>query len=306
MYKHLLTLSTFLVISICAANAGNAQIDIDGFTDATNDRFTNSSSFVGAGLDFSGVVRSQGWATLISDNVVITASHLPVSPNRVLRFFPGNDPNATPILRNVGTTSQRIGTTDLFLRVLDAPVPESIARYNLATEQISRDPNAGIVDAGGLQGLNAFMVGVSPTDHPTVDTDIAVGRNLISGYAEDFTFTVSGSDFTGDLLFLVKDDPSDPDYVEFESQLTSGDSGAPLFVEENGELLLLGVNSVSGSLDNGLGVSGITYLGNDVAQINAFIASNSAVPEPGSLGFATLVGFLALSRRRRRLVSVKA
>ena len=67
----------FLCAGFLLAFSGSlsAQTIIADFTDATNDRFTNSSSFIGADYDFSGVATGNRWATLISDNVIIGASH---------------------------------------------------------------------------------------------------------------------------------------------------------------------------------------------------------------------------------------
>ena len=73
----------FKICGICLAaitfsvSAAYADISINGYTDETNDRFTNSSSFIGNGYNLSGVGQTNGgtsgtagnWATAISRNV---------------------------------------------------------------------------------------------------------------------------------------------------------------------------------------------------------------------------------------------
>lgn len=78
-----------------------ADIIIDGYTNATNDRFTNDGTFIMSGFDLSGVGQASTgrWATAISRNVIISANHL--SPSGTISFFPGNDASATPVTRTI-------------------------------------------------------------------------------------------------------------------------------------------------------------------------------------------------------------
>ena len=298
MYRRILDLCFLLILASFLSGTSNAQIIIDGYTDATNDRFTNSSSFIGAGFDLSGIGSGSGWSTLISNNVIITANH--ARANGTATFFPTNDPNIASVDRIVGA-GQRLGNTDLFLRVLDSPVPSNIKIYDFATEAISfpafdANTNSGLNTAGSFQGLNAYIFGRSPANHSSGRIRQAIGRNRISGYLEDIPFLTG----TADALILANDAPSDPDFVQHEAFLQSGDSGAPLFVEVNGDLQLLGVNSFIGTID-GVEASGISYIGNYEEQINAFISAN-AVPEPGILGVG-LIAMIGLCTRRRRSLS---
>lgn len=301
MYRRILNFSFFLILASLLSRTSNAQIIIDGFTDATNDRFTNSSSFVGAGFDLTGIGNGAGWSTLISNNVIITANHSRATG--ISSFYESNDPNPPSINRSVGP-GQRIGTTDLYLAVLDSPLPPSIKFYDFATEAISAPPfdpdtNPGFSAAGSFQNENAFLFGVSPTVRTNAREDQAVGRNRISGYLEDLPFTtgpLAGTE--SDFLILLNDAPSDPDFVQHEALLQGGDSGAPFFVEVNGELQLLGINSFNGATGDGTQLSGISYIGNYADEINAFISAN-AVPEPGVLGVG-LIAMIGLSTRRRR------
>lgn len=269
---------------------------IDGFSDAHNDRFTNSASFVGVNYDFSGVARNGRWGALISPNVMLTATHYTISGN--VNFYPGNDPGQAPIQRTV-VGGQQVGSSDLWAVVLDAPVPASIQVYQFANQELSYvpaiPPGIAIESAGVFQDELAFMMGISQTAHGSAAIDQSVGQNVISGYAEDVPFLGFNDN---DSIILEYDNPG----ISFESYVQSGDSGAPLFVVRNGQLLLLGVNSFQLTGDNGYRASGITYTGNLAAELNGIIAAN-ANPEPGTLVlFGIGCAMLIRPRRRIRLV----
>lgn len=284
-----------------------ADIIIDGYSHATNDRFTNSGSFVMSGFDLSGVGQTDGgisptdgrWATLISPNVVVSALHY--APSGTVYFYPGNDPNAAPVTRTV-VSGVQVGDTDLWLGVLDSPVPSSIKFYSYATTPLSGTPGQ-LVSAGPYQGLNAYWFGKSPFDHNADPNDNrwsyndqAVGRNLIDWYVENVTF---GSYTDCDaLLSLYGNNPfvTGSPAVQYECWLQGGDSGGPLFVDVGGQLVLLGTNAFIYSLNNGQFVgSGVNYIGNHAQFIADFIAS---VPEPGSAVLVLVLAGAALSRRR--------
>ncbi|MFM7738256.1 MAG: PEP-CTERM sorting domain-containing protein, partial [Planctomycetota bacterium] len=104
-----------------------------------------------------------------------------------------------------------------------------------------------------------------------------------------------------DTLFLDYHPDSKSGVVRFEAYLQGGDSGAPLFIERNGKLLLLGTNSLIVTNGSGQVVSsGVAYVGNQAGFIWKF-TNASAVPEPtASWLLATLAGFI-LTRTRRRI-----
>ena len=277
---------------------------IDGFTDELNDRFTNSSSFIANGLDLSGVGRTSDdgrWGTLISRNAVLTARHRPPNVGASIFFYESNDPNGTRH-EAIITGGQPIGGTDLYISFLDRNVNSAIKVYDFATTQLSSDPNPGNSydrgDAGIWQDRNAYMVGVSATDRDDREEDIAVGRNLISGYDDDVPFLTYTNN---DILSLVFDSSTSSDFTSSEAFVQGGDSGAPLFVEDNGELILLGINSFQINIGDPvtLQASGITYTGNRASNINDILTS-IAIPEPNStLVACVLLGMTSLTRRRR-------
>ena len=288
--------SFVLLTSLATSQCLYADISIDGYTDATNDRFTNSDQFIAGGFDLSGVGRAEGlgWATLISPNVAVTAFHY--LPTTDIYFYPGNDSSQSPVIRNV-VEVQRVNGTDIALLKLNQNVPNNIAIYDFATEDLSvpnAEPNT-LYSAGSYQDVNAYLVGISEAEGEFNPTLQAVGRNVINGFGEN----IAGST---DILYM--------DFVRdsqlYEAFFRGGDSGAPLFVDAgNGNVELLGVNfGVYQEQDTRrlLG-SGSTYLGNSADVISSFVSaqavSTSAVPEP-SANVLMVIVFAAFNLRRRR------
>lgn len=86
--------------------------------------------------------------------------------------------------------------------------------------------------------------------------------------------------------------------------LEAGDSGAPLFVEnEAGGLTIVGMNwfTADTNSDSVADIFGASYLGNYDEDIQAFVDAN-AVPEPASLPLllGLACGITALCRRAGR------
>lgn len=293
---------TFLIVSVLAGPV-LAAITIDNYSDATNDRFTNSSSFVMAGFDLSGVgqVNANGrWATAISRNVVISAAHW--SPSSTVSFYPSNNSSMAAVERTI-VSGLRVPGTDLYLAVLDTPLPQSIAHYSYATEMLTGTPPVSnqllSVDSAGIyQGMNAYLLGLSPKANPLTQ-DQAVGRNLVTGFSENVPFQTN---VDADTLIFQKDTVGSANYAEFEARFASGDSGGPAFVDMGGELRLIGTNAFiydPNTFETGGIGSGINYVGNQASFIGNFITAN-AVPEPGA---ALLLGTCAFSicfRRQKR------
>lgn len=290
----------FTLLMVSSALEGS--IIIDGFTSAQNDRFANDPSFIASGFDLSGVAISNAsaWATLVSPNVVLSATHFNPGLGTTIRFYPTNDPGDGYITRDVASF-QRIGTTDIWAGVLDSPVTGDIATYSFATEPIT----TATFGLSPYSLENAYLFGRSPTANIAPE-DIAVGRNVVDLFFED----VDDGSSINDALITVVNESSDLNYVSFETHLQGGDSGGPMFVENNGELLLVGINWFivnDYDIDSGPGPSvlrdlnGVSYIGNYANDIQAFIDANAPIPEPGhtSLALALSCGLLAVMRRRR-------
>ena len=270
------TVKIVLAVLLTATPIANADITIRDYSDATNDRFTNDPSFVMAGFDLSGIAQNETgrWATAISRNIVLSAAHY--APGGILRFYPGNDLSISPYLRSI-VSGTRVPGTDLWLGVLDRPLPNDITHYPFATEPLSGPPPSPNVEltlaaAGVYQDANAYLLGRSPKSD-TAFHDQAVGRNRITGYVENVPFQTNND---ADSLIFHFDSVASG--VEFEAEFNVGDSGGPTFVEVDGTLVLLGsnsfvfdVNTISG-LDTG---SGVNYTGNQTAFINQYIADHA-------------------------------
>ena len=278
----------------------HAAINIDAFSTLENDRFSNSGQFIMNQYDLSGVaIANDGrFVTMVSNNVFISAHHFYPSDGSSVTFYATNDPSGGSAVRTI-QSSQRIGTTDIRIGVLSAPLSSAYKAYNFSTEDItsfSTGPNAFTRSDIYLQ--NAYILGRSPSAFST-SQDLAVGRNVIDNFGN---VTVSG---TTDLAAIsTVNNNGDTNYVTHEAQLTVGDSSAPMFIDDgNGGLTMVGTNWFIGN-DGTNDINGQTYLGNYDTEIQNYIDAN-AVPE--FMDFALWLGILALfgSIRHQRRTSHK-
>ncbi len=268
-------------------------IIIAGFTSATNDRFADDGSFIGSVFDWSGVGLTSGgqWGTLVSNNVFLSANHLHPSLNSSLTFYSSNDSSGASQSRTV-VGGQRIGTSDLWIGVLNSPVSPSFTSYSFISNDIA--DSAAFNAPSPVRGLVAYVVGKSPTAWSTT-LDMAVGRNVLDLWAEDS----QAGGTTGDALASLEGYTTD---VAYETLLQGGDSGAPLFIGNGSSLLLTGINWwVGKGTINAVeyDISGYSYIGNYDVEISTFINAN-AVPEPSSFALITSLIALAGAGRRRR------
>ena len=301
---HFKAITSWAIILVLMTTASEAAV-IDSYTAATNDRFTNNGTlFEARSFNLSGIGQTSagGWATLISPNVVVSAFHAKPSTDSVINFYPSNDPMSNVVQRTVTSTNVRVGSTDLWIGVLDSNVPDTIRPYSYANVfLIGTAPGATVdfvvTDAGVFQNVNAYMVGRSPESFPPNQSQ-AIGRNKITGFAENAKFGSSDNDS----LIMAYDAMGSSDYVTFETRLVSGDSGAPFFVESNGNLLLLGTNAFRIDIGTTPVGSGINYIGNQSSFISDFVAIN-AVPEPSSLflGATAAIAGYVVNRRRKKV-----
>ena len=314
-----------------------AQTAIDNFSSMTNDRFANDAAFVGAGLDFSGIGRSsQGngrFATLIGNNIFLTANHFRVSGE--VTFFADNNPNSMPIVRTV-TGGQQIGTSDLFIGTFDSALPSSIARFDFfrggldLTDNIfgqtvlaSLAPGAMVSDTPstsstiGLNGPSVFLGGVSPSAGFSSATNLTIGTNFVEAVQES-SMIGSGAGAVNNSIALLtfQNEIGDQGFnvTGFEADLNGGDSGSPLLTVIDGDLVLLGLGSGSGTVDLPIGTgptgapifeerdtSIFSFTGNYAEDIQGFIDVNEInnIPEPSAF-LLSFLAFFSLSLRRSR------
>ncbi|MEM7474594.1 MAG: hypothetical protein AAF483_06330 [Planctomycetota bacterium] len=295
----------FALLLIFAGPAQNvwADITIRNFSEATNDRFANDGAFILNGFDLSGVGRVSSpdpgrWATAISRNVLVGASHFFAAGN--VEFYANNDPTTPAVTRTI-TSFVTIPDTDLILYLLNEDLPSSIAHYSFAQETLVGTPGVTTplpVDSAGVyQDQTAYLFGLSPTTYAN-SMDVAVGTNKVTGYSEN----VPTGRPDHDIIILEFDAEGTADAQTHEAQFASGDSGGPAFVEMGGQLRLIGTNAIiysDGDFVTGGTGSGINYIGNQSAFINNFISSNASVPEPCTSSVVAVLVVSGLMRRRR-------
>lgn len=293
-----------------ATSAGAAIID--GYSAAANDRFADNEAFIASGLDLSGVAISDSgkWLTMVSPNVFITANHYKPTSGNLVTFYATNDPAGGSVRRTVGATSLSIGDTDLWLGTLSEPLPVGYGFYDFARQAITNTNT----DANGKSAANsesfinspyyladAYLFGRSPVNY-SVSQDMAVGRNRIDGFQVSRTVDTQG---TGAALETALDDKTQTNYLTHELKFQSGDSGGPMFVGFEGNLVLVGINWYLLSAGETPVSNGLTYVGNYATAIDAFIIENTAatVPEPAQTALLLAAGscVFVIRRRMRRI-----
>ena len=265
---------TFLLLFVLllAGLSVGAAISIDGFSTTTNDRFANDPAFIADAYDLSGIgINESGrWGTLLSGTVVISAWHYFPAVGSIMTFYRSNDPGGEFVIRQL-IAGQRVESTDLWLGVLEDPVPSGYAPLPFTNEPIA---NANAFAASSHAGQPAFMIGRSPTNFP-VTSDLAAGANVLNDWAE----SVSDSGTVDQAILAYQDLPGDPDYLPYEAYLQGGDSGAPLLRVVDGVLTVIGINWFIGTADidkrpafeDLRNLSGFSYVGNYAASIQSAI-----------------------------------
>ena len=277
--------------------SANAALTIDSYADATNNRFSDDSSFILNNSNLSGIGRGSSgkWATMVSSSVFVSANHHHPAIGETLYFYSNNDPNATAITRTVtsGTRMQEDGTgnnTDIWAGVLSAPLPSSIAHYTYSTETISSNNFL----FSNLHNEDGYLIGISPGTTTTAPgQDQGVGVNVINAMQQ-----VAFGDTDDDYLLMAYDVSGGSNYRTHEARVNSGDSGSPLMVLDNGSLLFVGTASFQYQSDTNPAIkgSGYSYLGDSKNTLGDYIIAN-AVPEPSALALFALSSLAVWKRR---------
>lgn len=244
---------------------------ISGYTAATNDRFANQAGFIANTFDLSGVaISSDGrWATLLSPNVFITANHFAPQVGQTITFYKTNDPNGESVTRTVSTVREKVGTTDLFLTVLEEPVPEGYAFYARATENVSFFSNFYEYFRDNL-----YHLGRSQGAY-TTSLDVSVGRNLLDRTSQNQS--TPDINAQGPAIETTQNENGHSNFVSYETMAQGGDSGAPLFYDQgNGALRLIGISWYI----NAVPATGFSPVGDQSSSITSFLTTNSLPYQP--------------------------
>ena len=259
-------------------------ISITDYSTQENDRFGGGGEdFIGYGYDFSGVGISSDnkWATMISGNVFITSSHYYPSTDSNITFWETNDKDSNSVEIGVSDKYYKIGSTDIYLGVLDEALPDNYSIYSISE---------GFQSPFG-QNNQVFLLGSTST--------FSVGEASVHSSSSSYQ-EVNNNEGQAFYTFENTNDSLD------DTLLQNGDSGAPVFLfDESGLMTLLGNNWAIGSTtERGQDyyVNVFTDLSSYSDTVNDFVDLNAvAIPEPttilGVLPIITL-GFFRFLRKR--------
>jgi hypothetical protein len=294
----------------------NAQaVTIIGYNATTHDRFSSgyatapvpnaSGSFIGAGLDFSGV----GWNpalttqsfTMISDEYFVFSSHY--APGSSISFFsptlyaanPGN-PASAIVTYSVSGVRHRLNSpitgrpSDFSVGKLSTAIS---AAHGIGAYPILQYPSTA--DYLGLPLVVYGHGGLSTSNSPRI------GTNTLDGFIH-YDLNNDTIDETFAFGFSASASPTG------EARLQGGDSGSPSFTVFNGSLALLGTHSAIGTI-SGVDYSFDNFVPIYLSQMAPLGIEFSVVPEPSRallLMFGLLVVLTgrqtsARSRRARSL-----
>ncbi len=200
-----------------------ASMIIRDFQAARHERFYAGAdkAFIGAAYDFSGVgqATSGQWATLVSANYFISATHSHPGVGSNVTFWETNSLTA-PSHSYTVTGGMQVGGSDLWVGWFGVAVDDKVERYPVLelpspTDYLGRvQINYGIDHRVGLNVTEDFgIVTVPPVSGAT-------GFVWAADYNNDDTPSVGGD----------------------ETFLQSGDSGGPTFNVAGGRLALIGIH----------------------------------------------------------------
>ena len=266
--------------------SATATMVIRDFQALRHERFYvgTNKAFVGDPYDWSGVGQgtSGQWATLVSDNYFISATHYHPAVGSNVTFWETNS-LANPSHTYSVAGGQRIGGTDLWVGWFGSAVNTNIQRY----------PVLDLSTVSDYLGLVQYNYGVNHR----------VGRNVTNAFG---TETVDAS--TGYVWYADYDNNDTPLVGGDETFLQGGDSGGPSFNVTAGQLALIGIhwaisNEFPGTNQGELFVdSAVPAYINDINFVlNHKSQSLTVIPEPSVMLW--LCGILAVGAvtTRRRL-----
>ncbi|GHC06044.1 hypothetical protein GCM10007047_23820 [Cerasicoccus arenae] len=206
----------------------------------------------------------------MSSNVIISANHFHPIIGQSIVFYATNDPNGASETRTV-VAGERFGVSDVWVGVLNAPLPASYEPLAFTTDNIN---SAIQFNFSSHHDATAFLVGISSTS-PDVALDMAVGQNILTDWYSNITVNGAGGySATGNAIRAFQDQSGDPNFIAYEAYLQDHDSGAPMIRDVNGELTIIGLNWFIHNDLTALGTrnySAFSYVGNFATEIQAVI-----------------------------------
>ena len=274
----------FLLIAlvILRPTISRGTLMIRDYDAAQHYRFYDGSdkNFVGEPYDFSGVGYSNEghWATLVSNNYFISATHYHPYAGETVTFWATNDLTGPSYTYTV-TGGTRIGMTDLWVGKFDTMADASIARY----------PVAMLPSASDFIDLVLYNYGA----------DQRVGRNVLEMLGKDRVDPSSGI-----VAWYDYDNNDSPSVGGDETFLQVGDSGAPSFTVIDSQLSLVGVHWAIYTYGGTPAGSTDTFVPEYYDEVNAVLKTGgqalSAVPEPDTYWYALIISSSLWFRRRNR------
>jgi hypothetical protein len=295
MFRRFLT----ILVTLAIAHAAHG-LSIVNYNSAQFDRFSSgfssspvpntSSSFIGAGYDFSGV----GWrtsqplasVTMINDRYFIGANHIMPSAGDTINFY--SPTLGAVVTYTVDNYNWRAGAVST---ITGEPGDLSIGRLTASISpaaHIASYPILNLKSFSPYVGLPLLVYGHGngvATNSPRIGTNTLDGFLPVDFYANNIADSV-------DYAFSMSAGPTG------EASLQSFDSGSPTFASWFGQLAIVGTHSGTGT------ISGTNYAFDNFAAIylNQIMAAGieiSEVPEPSK---ASLLGLslMAVALRRRR------
>lgn len=277
-----------LVLAWMPTGVASATMLVQSYDETKHDRFYDGEgkAFIGEPHDWSGVARCNRWATMVSSNYFISATHYHPANNETLYFYYSNDPDGGHETRTVASGVQ-IGDTDLWLGQLSAPVSSQVTTY----------PVLSLPEWSDYDNRELYAFGLS--DKSPTQENVRLGRNNIdpdSYFMATDEYDREGAAYTFDY------DTSDGGLGDDECYLQSGDSGGPSFSVINGTPALVGIHWFIDDEDD-QDYSGDSFVPYYIDEINAAMEMPgeqlTLIPEPSTWAMliAAAVACLLYARR---------
>ena len=174
MKRHVLLVAVALSWFVSSAPAPAAMV-VEGYNPANHDRFYVGSdkAFIGDPYNWSGVATngSASWATLVTPDYFLSATHAHPAIGSTLKFYDANNPSGpyeTATVASGQGISLEVGTSDVWLGKLTAPVSSNITVYPVYAPPVPLDAVGQIVYTFGLSTSS------------TASQNQRLGRNVIS------------------------------------------------------------------------------------------------------------------------------